>query len=53
MPTDKVMKAALKLRQAVGHSRNWGIGWILKGDDEVVVACREFDIALKAKSKEG
>lgn len=41
-------KAAINLRQAIGESRNWGIGWILRGDDGVQDACRIFDKAIRA-----
>jgi hypothetical protein len=48
----KKMTAAEKLREAIGASKNWGIGFLLNGDDGVLEACREFDAALSTGAGE-
>ena len=48
----KLIEAAKFLRFEVGRSKNWGLGWLMKGDDPVLQACRDFDAALKAVGAE-
>ena len=46
---DNILAAAKNLRAAIGESRNWGIGYILRGEDSVVDACRTFDEAVRKR----
>lgn len=41
------IEAAIAMREAIGKSKAWTVGYLIAGDDDgVVSACRAFDAAL-------